>query len=220
MHFSVQLPTDRVERGSEFMSRDAVVAMARAVERAGFDACYVTEHPFPSDAWLASGGHHALDPFVTAKAIASLDALSERRVIVGVAAGYLEDEYEALGADFAHRNAVTDEALDVNFVPFGFGMNTREPLDADAFCEQVEQLEALGVTWLSLGLPFRDRGDYEQIVGRFHRAVNCLDNQASIVMSGLVRTLGLCHQFGEHTDRRHRIIGIMYDGGGHLTDGR
>jgi alkanesulfonate monooxygenase SsuD/methylene tetrahydromethanopterin reductase-like flavin-dependent oxidoreductase (luciferase family) len=186
-----------------------------------------------------------------------------------VAAGYLEDEYRALGADFAHRNAVTDvslvamkrawtgesldfegrgfraagnrmlpvpvqkphppvwvggnsrramrravehaqgwspfpiparysgrtrtdaiesmgdlgakiavlrelaaaagrtEPLDVNFVPFGFGMNTREPLDADAFCEQVEQLEALGVTWLSLGLPFLDRGDYEQIVGRF-----------------------------------------------------
>ena len=38
--------------------------MARAVERAGFDACHVTDHPFPTKAWLDAGGHHSLDPFV------------------------------------------------------------------------------------------------------------------------------------------------------------
>ena len=139
MKFSVQLPTDRVERGGEYTGGEAIAQMAKAIERAGFDACWVTEHPFPSDDWMASGGHHSLDPFValtaaavatqtlrlhtniivlpyrnpflTAKSIASLDAVSEGRVIMGVAAGYLEGEYAALGANFEERNALTDEAL-------------------------------------------------------------------------------------------------------------
>jgi probable F420-dependent oxidoreductase len=139
MRFSAQLPTDRVRKGAEFTSAAAIGEMARALESAGFDAVYATEHPFPPDAWLATGGHHALDPFVVlaaaamassrlrlhtnvlvlayrnpflaAKAIASLDAVSGGRVIVGVAAGYLEAEFEALGADFAHRNDDADAAL-------------------------------------------------------------------------------------------------------------
>ena len=140
MRFSVQLPTDRVEAGPEFTSSEAIAALAGAAEAAGFDACYVSEHPFPPDDWLASGGHHALDPFValavaaaattrlrlhtnilvlpyrnpflTAKAVASLDIVSGGRSIVGVAAGYLEAEYRALGADFAGRNDATDQALE------------------------------------------------------------------------------------------------------------
>ncbi len=297
MRFSVQLPTDRVEEGPEFTSRDAIFERAASAERAAFDACYVTEHPFPSDAWLAAGGHHALDPFValavaaaattrlrlhtnilvlayrnpflTAKSIASLDAVSGGRVIAGVAAGYLEGEYKALGADFEHRNEITDEALvamkqawsgeslrfrgrgfeaagntmlprpvqrphpplwvggntraamrraaehgqgwspfplpasysgrtrtapiesvddlrekiewlhdhaaksgrsdplDVNFVPFGHGMNAREALDAGAFCQQARRLEAIGVTWLSVGLPGRTRAAYCESLARF-----------------------------------------------------
>jgi len=139
MRFTVQLPTHRVEELDEFASGEAVGEMARAAEAAGFDACFVTDHPFPGDKWLAGGGHHALDPFVcltwaaaatrtirlhthvlvlpyrnpflTAKAAASLDALSGGRLILGVAAGYLKSEYHSLGADFAHRNAVCDEAI-------------------------------------------------------------------------------------------------------------
>ena len=140
MRFSLQLPTDRVDAADEFVRGDAVAEMARAAEAAGFDACFVTEHPFPSDRWLATGGHHALDPYValsfaaaattrlrlqthiavlayrnpflTAKAVATLDVLSGGRVILGVAAGYLRGEYEALGVDFAERNDLTDEAID------------------------------------------------------------------------------------------------------------
>ncbi|MEM7412737.1 MAG: LLM class F420-dependent oxidoreductase [Myxococcota bacterium] len=139
MRFSVQLPTDRVDAGDEFVSAAAIREMAQAVEAAGFDACYVTDHPFPGDRWLASGGHHALDPwialsfaaaaterlrlqtniivigyrnpFLTAKAVSSLDVLSEGRVILGVAAGYLKPEFRALGADFDNRNDIADEAL-------------------------------------------------------------------------------------------------------------
>lgn len=140
LKFSLQLPTDRVEPIAEFGSAEAIVEVASAIEAAGYDACFVTEHPFPSDEWLATGGHHALDPFVslavaagatkrlrlhtnllvlayrnpflTAKAVASLDAVSGGRVIMGVGAGYLEGEFAALGADFANRNDVTDDALD------------------------------------------------------------------------------------------------------------
>jgi len=139
MRFSVQLPTDRVEQIEDFATAEAIAANAAAAEAAGFDACYVTEHPFPADAWLERGGHHALDPFVAlsiaaaatarlrlhthilvlsyrnpflaAKAIASLDVVSGGRAIVGVAAGYLADEFAALGVPFEARNDRSDEAL-------------------------------------------------------------------------------------------------------------
>jgi len=52
------------------------------------------------------------NPVVLAKQLASLDVLSEGRLIFGVGAGYLEPEFRAVGADFAHRGAVTDEFLD------------------------------------------------------------------------------------------------------------
>jgi len=136
---SLALPTSRVDEPEEFLSSAAVAEMARAAEAAGFDAVYVTEHPFPSDEWMASGGHHALDPFValsfagaathrlrlqtnlcvipyrnpflTAKSVASLDRLSGGRVVLGVATGYLEGEFEALGVRFDERNELADEAL-------------------------------------------------------------------------------------------------------------
>jgi len=140
MRFTVQLPTERADRAEEFLSAAAVAEMARAVEEAGFDACFVTDHPIPGDRWLASGGHHTLDPFVAlafaaaattrlrlhthvlvlpyrnpflvAKAAASLDVLSGGRLILGVASGYLEPEFAALGVDFAERNELCDEAID------------------------------------------------------------------------------------------------------------
>jgi len=139
MHFSVQLPTDRVKAGADLLSGEAIAEMGRAAERAGFDACFVTDHPAPDDRWLKTGGHHTLDPFVVlatvaaattrlrlqthvlvaayrnpflaAKAIASLDVVSGGRVLVGLAAGYLEGEFRALGVDVEERNELTDEAI-------------------------------------------------------------------------------------------------------------
>jgi probable F420-dependent oxidoreductase len=139
LKFSVQLPVDRVDEISEFGTGEAISEIARAIEAAGFDACFVTEHPFPTDRWLERGGHHAFDPFVAlavaatatrtlklhthilvlpyrnpflvAKAIASLDVVSAGRVIVGTGAGYLEAEFAALGADFEDRNERFDDAL-------------------------------------------------------------------------------------------------------------
>ena len=138
MRVSLGLPTHRVDL-PEVLTGGAIGRMARHAEEAGFDAVFVTDHPFPDDQWLKTGGHHTLDPFValsfaaattttlrlhtnlyiaayrnpflSAKAVASLDALSGGRVILGIGAGYLEPEFDALGVDFALRNDLTDEAI-------------------------------------------------------------------------------------------------------------
>jgi probable F420-dependent oxidoreductase len=51
------------------------------------------------------------NPFLTAKAVTSLDVLSGGRVILGVGAGYLEAEFKALGVDFSERNELCDESI-------------------------------------------------------------------------------------------------------------
>jgi probable F420-dependent oxidoreductase len=136
---SLNLPTDRVDRAGEFVTGTAIAEMAAEAEAAGFDSVAVTDHPFPDDAWMRAGGHHALDPmvalsfaaaatttlrlrtnlyiaayrnpFLSAKAVASLDVLSGGRVVLGIGAGYLEPEFRALGVPFGDRNDLTDEAI-------------------------------------------------------------------------------------------------------------
>lgn len=141
LRLSFGLPTDRVRSGAEFLSGEGIATIAAGFERIGVDALFVTDHPAPDDRWLAAGGHHALEPtvaltaaagatehlrlhthvyvlgyrnpFLAAKALASLDVLSGGRVILGVAAGYLRAEFEALGADFADRGVRLEESLDL-----------------------------------------------------------------------------------------------------------
>jgi probable F420-dependent oxidoreductase len=52
-------------------------------------------------------------PLVTAKAFATLDALSGGRVILGVGAGHLEGEFATLGVDFKRRGRLLDEAIEL-----------------------------------------------------------------------------------------------------------
>ncbi|MDL4816365.1 TIGR03619 family F420-dependent LLM class oxidoreductase [Actinomadura opuntiae] len=127
--------------------------VAAAAERAGFDGLSLSEHPVPGARWLAAGGHQTLDPFVAlafaaaaterlrllthlavapyrnpfllAKAAATLDKLSGGRLLLGLGTGYQKSEFHALGVDMDERNALFDEALDVlplhwSGEPFGY----------------------------------------------------------------------------------------------------
>ncbi|MEJ5979069.1 LLM class flavin-dependent oxidoreductase [Novosphingobium sp. PS1R-30] len=91
--------------------------------------------------WLAGGGRATLDPFVAltaaaaasprlqlqthilvlayrnpfvvAKAAASLDALAGGLLILGIGTGYLKPEYAAVGVSFEDRGEITDESIHI-----------------------------------------------------------------------------------------------------------
>jgi probable F420-dependent oxidoreductase len=125
----------------ELVTGAALARFARAAEDAGFAGIGFTDHPAPSAKWLAAGGHDALDPFaalafvagvtsrirlipnivvlpyrnpfLVAKAVATIDALSGGRFTLATATGYQRSEYRALGVDFDRRNELFDEAVEV-----------------------------------------------------------------------------------------------------------
>ena len=53
------------------------------------------------------------DPLLLAKQLATADQLSKGRIELGIGAGWLADEFNALGVDFATRGARTDEYIAV-----------------------------------------------------------------------------------------------------------
>ena len=139
MKVHVTLPFDHIENPAEFLQPEAVTEIGAVLERAGFDGGNVTDHPCPAGRWLDSGGHYAQDPFVmlallaaatkklrlqtgilvlpyrnpfiTARAVATLDVFSGGRVTLGLGAGYMKGEYFALGVDFERRNDIVDEYI-------------------------------------------------------------------------------------------------------------
>jgi len=50
-------------------------------------------------------------PLYVAKEVATLDVLSNGRVILGIGSGWLKEEFDSLGLDFHQRGARTDEAI-------------------------------------------------------------------------------------------------------------
>ena len=142
MKFTVGLPVDRLEPKGAFQNFNALKQVSQAIERSGAYAAFLSEHPAPTAEWLLDDaqGHDTLDmfsalsfvaavtdrlmvqtsivvlpyrnPFLTAKSAATLQVLSGNRFILGVGAGYLKGEFDALGVDFSERGALTDEALE------------------------------------------------------------------------------------------------------------
>lgn len=53
------------------------------------------------------------NPAITAKECATMDQLTEGRLILGIGSGWLEEEFDALGVPFEGRGDRTDEYIDV-----------------------------------------------------------------------------------------------------------
>jgi probable F420-dependent oxidoreductase len=140
MKFAVEYPMP-VSGGNQYLlSGSGVRDVARVLEASGFDALCFSDHPAPSANWLESSvGHQTFDPLaalsfcagvtnhltlmthclvvpyrhplVTAKVLATLDLVSEGRLIVVAGAGYLEAEFSMLNVDIDDRNRIFDESL-------------------------------------------------------------------------------------------------------------
>jgi probable F420-dependent oxidoreductase len=52
------------------------------------------------------------NPLILAKQLATVDVLSQGRLIVGIGVGYVPGEYEAIGVDFHRRGRIADEWID------------------------------------------------------------------------------------------------------------
>ncbi|MEU6253179.1 TIGR03619 family F420-dependent LLM class oxidoreductase [Streptomyces sp. NPDC047043] len=119
---------------------DDLAEIARTADRAGFDYVASCDHvavprrlaaamstvwydPVATLAFLAGVtervrllSHVAVvglrHPLLTAKQYATLDHLSGGRLVLGVGAGHVQEEFEALAVDFERRGAVLDECID------------------------------------------------------------------------------------------------------------
>ena len=122
------------------LDAQALASAAVAAEDAGFDSAWVTDHvivpaeqadvygtiaePLVSVAYLAGKtsrlalGVSALvvpqrNPLVALKQLTSLDFLSGGRIVTAVTAGWSEQEFAMLSADFEDRGGLLDEWLDL-----------------------------------------------------------------------------------------------------------
>ncbi|MBJ7336520.1 MAG: TIGR03619 family F420-dependent LLM class oxidoreductase [Mycolicibacterium sp.] len=139
MTFTLQYPGEVASTSADFFTPHVIRAITCRAEAAGFGAVAVSEHPAPSVKWRQNGGHDTLDPiaalsfiaaatqtislvtnlivlpfrnpYLAAKALASVDVVSDGRLIVGVGTGYLRSEFAALGVDFDRRGRLLDESL-------------------------------------------------------------------------------------------------------------
>ncbi|WP_181784338.1 TIGR03619 family F420-dependent LLM class oxidoreductase, partial [Pseudonocardia pini] len=142
MKFTVEYPIERGgDYSADFLRPEVLTDLARTAEAAGFTAIGFSEHPAPSRKWRENGGHDTFDPLAAlafcaavttrlqlmphllvlpyhnppmlAKTLSTVDVLSGGRLVVAAGTGYLRSEFAAVGSDFAERNALFDEAVEV-----------------------------------------------------------------------------------------------------------
>jgi len=119
-------------------SRKAVSEFVELAERLPFDSVWTTDHIAVSDKYLDPYGTiieslttlsfaaaktervklgtsiivlPMRNPVLFAKQTASLDFLSEGRLILGLGAGWMDDEFARLGADFHNRGEIMNEEI-------------------------------------------------------------------------------------------------------------
>ena len=134
MQLGIHLPQFR----DQVVAGPVLADAARAAEQAGADDLWVSDHVVlprgsqsPPEAfhdaltvltWAAAAtegvglGTSVLvapyrNPVAMARSLASVDALSGGRVIAGMASGWMQWEFDALGVPFTERGARTDEAI-------------------------------------------------------------------------------------------------------------
>lgn len=135
--FGVFLPSYIWEGDGAERAR-GIKTFARQVEELGFDSLFITDHllaarRFYSVNWLeplttlavAAGATERVrlgtsilimplrNPVILAKELATLQFLSDNRVILGAGVGWNEAEYEAVGVKKSERGKRTDEMLDI-----------------------------------------------------------------------------------------------------------
>ncbi|HEU5326219.1 MAG TPA: TIGR03619 family F420-dependent LLM class oxidoreductase [Candidatus Limnocylindria bacterium] len=135
--FGVFLPSYIWEGDGPERAR-GIKTFARQVEDLGFDSLFITDHllaakRFYSVNWLeplttlavAAGATERVrlgtsilimplrHPVILAKELATLQFLSDNRVILGAGVGWNEAEYEAVGVKKSERGKRTDEMLDI-----------------------------------------------------------------------------------------------------------
>jgi len=135
--FGVFLPSYIWEGDGQERAR-GIKAFARTVEDLGFDSLFITDHllaakRFYSVSFLeplsalavAAGATERVrlgtsilimplrNPVILAKELATLQFLSENRMILGAGVGWNEAEYEAVGVHKSERGKRTDEMLDI-----------------------------------------------------------------------------------------------------------
>jgi len=135
MRYGVAIP-----QANQFATPEAIRATARAVEDLGYDSIWVSDHvivpqgssyipenmdePLAVLAFLAAETSHVTigtsvlivpyrDPVFAAKFLSTVDVLSSGRLVVGVGAGWMPQEFEALSSPFQERGPRTDEYLRV-----------------------------------------------------------------------------------------------------------
>jgi alkanesulfonate monooxygenase SsuD/methylene tetrahydromethanopterin reductase-like flavin-dependent oxidoreductase (luciferase family) len=130
----------------EALATERLAGAAAAAEEAGFDSGWVTDHLVVppelapiygtiAEALVSLGflagrterlqlGVSALvvpqrSPLVTLKQLISLDFLSGGRIVMAVAAGWMEGEFDVLGADFESRGRRLDDWIRLALSAFG-----------------------------------------------------------------------------------------------------
>ncbi len=135
MQFGVALPNF-----GKFADKQFMVELSRAAEALGYDSLWASDHvviphshegfgdtfydPLITLSYIAAHtskitlGTSVMilpyrNPIVLAKCLATLDVLSGGRLILGVGAGWLRDEFDALGVAYEQRGPMTDEYIEI-----------------------------------------------------------------------------------------------------------